>query len=147
MDMSPKTSSPINLVTSSPTSPFPSHNKPALSSSLSPPSSPLVKAARMSPALARIPELSTPRPTPIPATPAPLASDPPIPKRDFQSEIIPVLDAIYDGGKNRVAMREHEVFNILPHLHVSRLIGLLCEFCAGPVSSCLYRRSPRIRWL
>jgi hypothetical protein len=127
MDMSPKTSSPINLVSSSPSGPFPSNtNKPSSDSSLSPPPSPLVKAARISPALAQIPELSTPRPTPtptpMPATPAPLASDLVVPisqRRDFQTEIISALDAIYDGGRNRVAMREHETFSLLSHLHVS----------------------------
>jgi hypothetical protein len=127
MDMSPKTSSPINLVSSSPSGPFPSNtNKPSSDSSLSPPPSPLVKAARISPALAQIPELSTPRPTPtptpMPATPAPLASDwydPVSHRRDFQTEIISALDAIYDGGRNRVAMREHETFDLLSHLHVS----------------------------
>jgi hypothetical protein len=70
----------------------------------------------------------------MPATPAPLAPDPPIPKRDFQSEIISALDANYDGGRNRVAMREHEVFNLLSHLHVSLPLlsyGILA-YSAGP---------------
>jgi hypothetical protein len=127
MNMSPRTSSPINLVSSSPSGPFPSNtNKPSSDSTLSPLPSPLVKAARLSPALPNIPELSTPRPTPtptpMPATPAQLASDLNVPvsqRRDFQSEIISALDAIYDGGRNRVAMREHETFNLLSHLHVS----------------------------
>jgi hypothetical protein len=128
MDMSPRTSSPINLVSSSPSGPFPSTtNKPSSDSSLTPPPSPLVKAARLSPALAQIPELSTPRPTPtpMPATPAPLVSDWYVPvsqRRDFQTEIISALDAIYDGGRNRVAMREHEIFNLLSHLHVSSML-------------------------
>lgn len=122
MNISPRSSSPINLVSSSPSSPSTSyhHNrKPPSDSNLSPSDSPLVKAAQLSPA--GFLELSTPRPTPpSTATPAPLHSDPPVSKRrDFQSEIIPALDAIYDGGRNRVAMREHEVFNLLAHLHVS----------------------------
>jgi hypothetical protein len=125
--MSPSTSSPINLVSSSPSGPFPFNtNKPSSDTSLSPPPSPLVKLARISPALHKIPELSTPRPTPtptpMPATPAPLASDLEVPisqLRDFQTEIISALDAIYDGGRNRVAMREHETFDLLSHLHVS----------------------------
>jgi hypothetical protein len=128
MDMSPRTSSPINLVSSSPSGPFPSTtNKSSSDSSLTPPPSPLVKAARLSPALAQIPELSTPRPTPtpMPATPAPLVSDwydPVSHRRDFQTEIISALDAIYDGGRNRVAMREHEIFHLLSHLHVSYML-------------------------
>jgi len=127
----PSSSSPINLVSSSPSGPFPKHhNIPSRDSSLSPPPSALIEAEaetlkpiRASPAAQLFQDLSTPRPTPTPtpATPAPLASDLdlPIPKtRDFQSEIIPALDVIYDGGRNRVAMREHEVFNLLSHLHV-----------------------------
>ena len=37
----------------------------------------------------------------------------------FATDIIPKLDRIYDGGAGRVAMREHEQFNILSRLHVS----------------------------
>jgi hypothetical protein len=70
----------------------------------------------------------------MPATPSPLAPDPPIPKRDFQSEIILALDAIYDGGRNRVTMREHEVFGLLSHLHVSLplLFYGMTAYSAGP---------------
>ena len=37
----------------------------------------------------------------------------------FATDIIARLDRIYDGGIGRVAMREHEQFNILSRLHVS----------------------------
>jgi hypothetical protein len=102
---------------------------------LSPPTSPLVKTERFKKSPIRpspvpsIPELATPRPTPTPAS-ASLASDPTPMRRDFQSEIISALDAIYDGGRHRVAMKEHEVFNLLSHLHVSRLIQMRCELCS-----------------
>jgi hypothetical protein len=142
--MSPRTSSPINLVSSSPLGPFPSHTKRHPDSSLSPTPTTIIaaktsKAARsLSPGPAQTQDPSTPRPTPSPI-PTRLASGSPLTKsRDFQTELIHALDRIYDGGRNRAAVREHETFDLLSHLHVSFILALW--------KTRLYCRCLRIRW-
>lgn len=37
---------------------------------------------------------------------------------DYQDDVLAALDQIYDGGRHRVAMREHEMFHLLVHVHV-----------------------------